>query len=119
MEDCPWCGYTNHMCEGDATCDFRTLHVEKEAILQRMREEYPKFDVARRAAERERGKVEQMQQLQVAMDKLFGLQTMAKMLDERFGVPPSVSLVQAGWEKPSLLERVKLLSKIRKLRGAK
>jgi hypothetical protein len=83
-----------------------------------MREEYPKFDAARRAAEHG-GETEKLKQLGIAMDKLFGLQMMARMLAERFGVSPSAALVQAGWEKPSLMERVKLVSKIRKLRGAK
>jgi hypothetical protein len=115
-KNCEWCEFTNHICEKNPECDFKTLPVEKDAILQRMKLEFAVFDAARSIAASTKDDVEREGQLRVALDKIVGLNFMAKMLDNKFGMPASESFKYAGWEKPSLLERIKLVNELKKMR---
>ena len=118
-KNCEWCAFTDHICEKNPGCDFKTLPIEKDAILQRMRLEFAVFDAARVLAVSTKDDEEREGQLRVALDKIVGLNFMAKMLDNRFNVPASESFKYAGWEKPSLLERIKLVNELKKMRKVK
>lgn len=41
---CPWCAFNKRGCGDKLTCDFRTLKYEKQAILDRMKEERKRIE---------------------------------------------------------------------------
>lgn len=116
---CEWCEFTDHVCEQNPECDFKTLPVKKDAILERMKVEYALFKAAKGVAASTKDEEEREERLRVALDKVVGMNFMAKMLEKKFNVPPSQSFAYAGWEKPSLLERVKLMKQLSALRKVK
>jgi len=114
---CPWCG-RNPGCENEnfyEKCEFRNLKYEKEAIVGRARKEWSEIQNLRGLLLKEKdAEVAKIIAVDV-MDKSNALQTMMVVLKEDFGMRLGEVTRAIGLERPSVIESVKLMAKLKKM----
>jgi hypothetical protein len=115
---CAWCK-VNPGCENDnfhEKCEFRQLPYEKEAIVWRMKFEWG--EVERLRKELLKGvKGEEGEKLaREVLDKTGAVQIMMKALVEDFQMRRGEIKNVLGLETPSVIETVKLMAKLQKLK---
>ena len=116
---CPWCVYNSHGCPVDQ-CDFRTLPMEKDAILKRMGQELNIINSNKRALVS--GKVADPKNAVVGiLDRVKGLDIMFNVLWKKFGMSEAEVKAQLPEvEKFSAADRLKLAIRYKSLdRGGK
>ena len=112
---CEWCKYNENRCTTDEivkSCDFKSLKMDKDAILTRAKEEYAiisklKDDLK---LEKDNKKVEVM--AMDASDRLGGVTIMMRVLDEKFGMDRAEIMKQIGMQKVSMMDSLKLGTKL-------
>jgi hypothetical protein len=83
---CDWCSYrAGGKCHDEADCDFKSLKMDKAAIIERIKQEVGVIEDLRKKVN-----LLSIQDAQVAyfnvIDTAKGIDIMAKVLEERFGM---------------------------------
>lgn len=130
-DNCPWCAYKFlevHKCltgEQVRTCDFRSLKMEKQAILERSKKE-AKIIMGARSKLRSVSSSQEMEQvLRDVLDRAEGLKVMIRVLMEKFGMDEKDIKEHIGYKEPSVMERAsiavqtKLMERMRRQRKVK
>lgn len=108
-EFCAWCKHNPFNCEGvETACDFRTLPYDKDAIMNRLQEEYVKYSADRKKLVDGKDLKEQMQVANDVVDRARGMQIMVDRLNKDFGVPLEQIKKEVGFEPVRFVDRVKL-----------
>jgi hypothetical protein len=123
MVECPWCEYKKQPCSTAErrTCDFRSLTMDRAAILDRIREE---SKVIHRVMEKKSSASEK--EIFQAMDKISGVLIMVRVLREKFEMKDYqirhlCNLPEISWaERMQLVLKLKTMQKsMQKTRGQK
>ena len=114
---CSWCK-RNPGCENEGfheKCEFRTLKYEKEEIVKRARDEWIAIQKIKSLLLKEKdAEVAKIMAVDV-LDKSNALQTMMAALREDFGMRLGEMTREIGLERPSIIESVKLMAKLKKM----
>lgn len=102
---CKWCKY-NPGC--DDSCDFRSLKYDKDAIIDRMKEE---LDFVKALTK----EIEKAENIDRISDKLYGVSIMSQSLREDFGVKDA-EIGRIVGSKMSIITKAKLASKLMKMK---
>ena len=117
---CPWCEYNIHGCQ-PKDCDFKSLRMEKKAILERMQQELDAINKAKRLLVSNRFAGDPKMVVLDIVDKLKGLDIMFKVLWKKFGMGEAeVKSHLTEVEKFSVADRLKLAIRFKSVdRGRK
>lgn len=113
---CPWCIElkNENKCDENPDCDFRSLPMEKEAILERLKKEYVVYAEIKDRAMKETTKAGQEQVLRACIDKLYGMNRMGQVLERKFGMTKKQIQEEVGIKDISFNERAKMMLKLSK-----
>jgi hypothetical protein len=117
FEKCRWCK-VNPGCEKNdfwKECEFRSLKFEKQDILERVRSEWEKIRLMREKVVAGAA----LEEVSEMFDKMHAVQIMMGVLEEEFGMKKKEVLDVLKVEKPSLIESVKLMAKIKMLQKSR
>jgi hypothetical protein len=78
--DCKWCINSQCRSGNEKDCDFKTLPYEKEAIIERINEEFGLVEDALRNAKN----TDKQQTKEFIRDKLVGMKVMVEVLRDDF-----------------------------------
>ena len=119
---CPWCAYNRFRCadEDEKVCDFKSLPMEKEAIVRRLKMEME--GIADMRKELVRGTVDddaKQLMFREASDRAEGIQIMTGVLEEKFGVSKKQLLKELDVHDLSFTEKVRLSVKLATLKAVR
>ena len=109
---CDWCEVKESLlpgaeCSSKEGCDFSSLPMEPDAIIQRMKEEHAHVaEIRARVMKMRYDTVDDAQKdMGLMKDVAIGVQVMAHALATRFGYIPEQIQKEAGFDQKSLAER--------------
>ena len=108
---CVWCKHNEYRCRSnsvEATCDFRTLPLQKEAILHRMKKEKELLDKMKRNIDKADVAV-----LRDLFDKAAGLAIMKSVLISELHMTDEEVRKAVGLKDDRWAEKMKLLLKVK------
>jgi predicted small metal-binding protein len=119
FEKCPWCQF-NPGCEQSdfyKECEFRTLAFEKDEIFERLKFEWEETKRLRKIVEEEKDNEKAKDVARVLLDKMNAIQIMMTVLREEFKVPIERLLSDLKIERPGVLDSIRLMAKLKKLKS--
>jgi len=109
---CGWCKYNDYRCTSNdvvATCDFRTLALNKEAVVTRIKEEKKFLDSLKA------NKTDEEVAMR-AVDILSGISIMVKYLEEEHNMNSEEIMKDIGVPEMSWAAKMKLVMKMKAMK---